>query len=25
MERMANAIDDKAGFAKFIEDGDHYA
>jgi len=25
MERMANAIDDKAGFAKFIEAGDHYA
>jgi len=25
MERMANAINDKAGFAKFIEDGDHYA
>jgi len=25
MERMANAINDKAGFAKFIEAGDHYA
>ncbi len=25
MERMENAIDDIAGFAKFIEDGDHYA